>query len=156
MQTNNATSLPARLAEIVADFEISEGREKIELLIQYAEQLPPLPNWLQAERAQMEPVPECMTPVFIKAVVAASGPAPRLEFHFDIPAESPTVRGFASLMKAGLDGLTPQEILAIPATFFQTMGLDRVLTSQRLNGLTAILAHAKRQAAAALAAGETG
>jgi cysteine desulfuration protein SufE len=90
----------------------------------------------------MEPVPECMTPVFVQARQQDG----RMHFYFDVPEESPTVRGFAALMAEGLDGTTPQEILAVPGDFFHSMGLDQVLTHQRLNGLGAILAHMKRLA----------
>jgi cysteine desulfuration protein SufE len=50
----------------------------------------------------------------------------------------------------GLNETTPEEILAIPAEFYLQMGLQDVLTAQRLNGMAAILAHVKRRAAEAL------
>lgn len=137
--------LPTRLQAIVEDFQISEGREKLELLLQYAGQLPPLPDQLQ-DHQQMEFVPECMTPVYVQAEVQAG----QMTFYFDVPEESPTVRGFAAIMAEGVNGATPQQVIAIPGDFFGQMGLDQVLTHQRLNGMTAILAHMKRLALAAL------
>lgn len=71
-------------------------------------------------------------------------------FHFDIPPESPTVRGFAVIAGEGLDGATPEEVLAVPNAFFREMGLDGVLSQQRLGGMAAILAHMKRLAVQAL------
>ena len=138
-------TIPPRLREIIEDFELAEGREKLELLLDYAASMPPLPDWLASQREQMEPVPECMTPVFVQSKMEAG----KLTFYFDVPAESPTVRGYAALLAEGLDGATPQEVLSVPADFYQQMGLDKVLTHQRLNGITAILAHMKRQALAA-------
>jgi cysteine desulfuration protein SufE len=137
--------LPTSLKDIVSDFEISEGREKLELLLQYAEQMPPLPERFKGHQ-QMEFVPECMTPVYIQAETQDG----RISFYFDVPEESPTVRGFASVMSEGVNGSTPQQVLAIPADFFRQMGLDQVLTHQRLNGMVAILAHMKRLAFEAL------
>lgn len=134
--------LPPKLFEIIEDFEFCEGREKIELLIDYAESLPPLPEWLASNRGELDQVHECMTPVFIQA----ENKNGKLLFHFEVPAESPTVRGYASIMKQGLDGSTPEEILQIPGDFFHAMGLHEVLTHQRLNGLSAILAHIKQLA----------
>ncbi len=65
---NQATNpLPARLQEIVEEFGYCEGREKIELLLAYAERLPELPEWLRDEHDTMDQVEECMTPVFVKA-----------------------------------------------------------------------------------------
>jgi cysteine desulfuration protein SufE len=141
------TPLPARLAEIIQDFQFCEGREKIELLIQYSESLPPLPEWLIGQRTSMDAVPECMTPVFVQSEVANG----RMTFHFDVPAESPTVRGFAAIMKESLDGSTAEDILRVPGDFYQQMGLHEVLTHQRLNGLSAILAHMKALAVKTLA-----
>lgn len=134
--------LPARLSEIIEDFQFVEGREKVELLLEYSENMPELPDRLRDEHDSMEPVPECMTPVFVKA---ESGNG-RMHFYFDCPRESPTVRGYAAILAEGLDGATPDEILRVPNDFFYQMGLEKVLTSQRLNGMAAILAHMKRLA----------
>ena len=138
--------LPAKLRSIVEDFQLSEGREKLELLLQYAEQMPALPEWLQQDRSQMEFVPECMTPVYVHAEHVAG----RMTFFFDVPEESPTVRGYAALIGEGLNGATPEQVLSVPGDFYQQMGLDRVLSHQRLNGITAILAHIKRLAVDAM------
>jgi len=143
----NSQEIPARLREIIEDFQISEGREKLELLLGYAEQLAPLPEWLAHNHREMENVPECMTPVHLHAENAEG----TLIFFFDVPEESPTVRGFASMMAAGLNGSTPEQVLGIPNDFFQQMGLDQVLTHQRLNGISAILAHMKRLALESIA-----
>jgi cysteine desulfuration protein SufE len=140
-------TLPAALAEIVDNFLWCEGQEKIELLLQYSESMPPLPPELAADHAQMEQVHECMTPVFVHADLLGGG----MKFYFDVPKESPTVRGFAAILGAGLDGVSPQQILQIPADFYVQMGLQNVLTHQRLNGIGAILAYIKRLAAQELA-----
>jgi cysteine desulfuration protein SufE len=137
--------MPNKLKEIIDDFEISEGREKLELLLQYAEMLPALPERIGG-RDHMEFVPECMTPVYVQAEMQDG----KMQFYFDVPDESPTVRGFAGVMEQGGSGATPEEILAIPNDFFLQMGLDTVLTHQRLNGMIAILAHMKRLAVEAL------
>jgi cysteine desulfuration protein SufE len=87
----------------------------------------------------MDEVHECMTPVFIYAEREDG----KLHYHFDIPPESPTVRGFAAALQQGLDGATAEQIRAIPNNFYIEMGLQEVLTGQRLNGIGAILAHMK-------------
>ena len=138
--------LPKPLQNIVDDFSLCEGPEKLELLIQYAETLPPLPEWLREDLSKMDSVPECMTPVFLQA----ENQSGKMIFHFEVPAESPTVRGFAALMKEGLDGATPEQILKVPGDFFYAMGLQDVLSFQRLNGISAILAHMKQLAVKAM------
>lgn len=70
----------------------------------------------------------------------------RLTFYFDVPPESPTVRGYATIMVEGLNGTTPAELKAVPAEFYLQMGLQQVLSGQRLTGIGAILAHMKRLA----------
>lgn len=132
-------ALPKRLQGIIEDFRSLEGTEKLEYLLELAENLPPLPPWLQEKRDQMEQVHECMTPVFIFAQRLNGG----LSYYFDIPNEAPTVRGYAAILQQGLEGATPEEIDGIPTEFYLQMGLQDVMTGQRLNGLGAILAHMK-------------
>jgi cysteine desulfuration protein SufE len=90
----------------------------------------------------MDEVHECMTPVFIFAEMDGG----TISYHFDIPPEGPTVRGYAEIMRQGVEGHTPQEVLDIPNDFYLEMGLQKVLTGQRLNGIGAILAHMKELA----------
>ncbi len=139
-------SLPIRLEEIVEDFRYSEGREKVELLIDFAERMPTLPELVDTPREQMEQVHECMTPVFVHSEFTDGG----MYFYFLVPPESPTVRGFAAILAHGLNGSAPEQILTIPNDFYAAMGLDKVLTMQRMRGFEGILAHIKRLAAKVL------
>jgi cysteine desulfuration protein SufE len=133
--------IPVRLQEIIEEFSWLEGQEKLQLLLEYSEKMPPLPDWLNKDTI-MEQVHECMTPVFVHAETENSG----MIFYFDVPPQSPTVRGFAAILGEGLRGTTPEEILDLPNTFYYEMGLQQVLTAQRLNGIGAILVHLKRLA----------
>ena len=135
-------NIPSRLSEIIEDFQFVEGREKVELLLEYAERMPPLPDKLREDHDTMELIEECMTPVYVQSEIQDG----RMHFYFDVPRESPTVRGYAAILGEGLHGATPDEVLRVPNDFYQQMGLERVLTSQRLNGMSAILAHMKRLA----------
>lgn len=134
-------SLPIKLQEIVDDFASMTREEKLETLIAYAESFPPLPDWLKEERAKMEPVPECMTPVFLFGEKQPDG---GILFHFDIPPQSPTVRGLASILGNGLNGSKPEEIIAVPADFYTPMKLEEAISHQRINGFTGVLAHMKQ------------
>ncbi len=139
--------IPPTLADIVEKFSYCEGREKLELLLEYSQTMPPLPEYLR-DHQQMEQVHECMTPVFVHADKHDGA----MKFYFDVPEESPTVRGYASLMAQGLNGSTPEQVLGVPNEFYREMGLQEVLTHQRLNGMRAILAYMKRLASKELAA----
>jgi cysteine desulfuration protein SufE len=139
--SDTVNAIPLRLREIVEEFSWVEGQEKLELLLEYSGRMAPLPDWLNKE-TNMEQVHECMTSVFVHAEMQDGG----MIFYFDVPPESPTVRGYAAILGEGLRGATPEEVLNLPNNFYQEMGLHRVLTAQRLNGITAILAYLKRLA----------
>lgn len=142
-------ALPPKLQDIVESFALAEGTEKLDLLLEYSEQMPELPERLRAQRPTMEQVHECMTPVFVQAEREGRG----LHYYFDIPLEAPTVRGYAGILGQGLDGETPESILQIPGDFFEEMGLQSVLSPRRMNGIHAMLAYLKRLAARELADG---
>jgi cysteine desulfuration protein SufE len=90
----------------------------------------------------MEPVPECQTPLVLAVEVE---PDETVHLFFDAPAESPTTRGFASILHAGLDGLDADEVLATPAEFSSQLGLQDLVSPLRLRGMAAMLARIKRQ-----------
>jgi len=137
-----ATSLlPPRLREIVEEFREADRDEKLELLLEFADRMPPLPEALSGHQ-NMDQVHECMSPVFVYAEREGGG----VRFHVDVPAEAPTTRGYATLLAEGLRGSTPAQVVAVPANFFEEMGLQSVLSPQRLHGISAILAYMKRQA----------
>lgn len=133
-------NMPAPLAEVVSDFAEVEGQDKLALLLEFANELPPLPPDLQ--EAAMEPVPECQTPLYLH--VDASDPN-RVRLHFSAPAESPTTRGFASILAAGLDEQSAAEILAVPEDFYADLGLAALISPLRLRGLSAMLTRIKRK-----------
>jgi cysteine desulfuration protein SufE len=135
--------LPYKLQEIIDDFASMTREEKIETLVAYSESLPSLPDRLKEERDKMDPVPECMTPVFLHGEKQPDG---GVVFYFDIPPQSPTVRGLASILASGLNGSKPEEILSVPADFFMPMNLQEAISHQRINGFIGVLAHMKQAA----------
>jgi cysteine desulfuration protein SufE len=132
--------LPSKLQEIVDDFAGMTREEKLETLLAYAEMLPDLPERLRPQFDRMEEVPECMTPV---RVLAERQPDGGLIYHFDIPPQSPTVRGLASILANGLNGQHPEQILSVPADFYLPMKLEQAITQQRITGFMGVLAHMK-------------
>jgi len=147
--SENEANLPPRLQEIVNDFSELDRADKLELLLEYSEQLPPLPERFRSTETHLERVDECATPVDIAAELDGE----QIIFHFDIPPESPTVRGFAAILREGLAGLTPQAVLDLPGDFYYGMGLQNALSPQRLNGIYFMLLHLKRVAARELVQG---
>jgi len=142
-EAKNIMPLPPKLQEIVDDIASMSREEKLETLIAYAESFPPLPERLKEEREKMEAVPECMTPVFLMAEKQPDG---GLIFHFDIPPQSPTVRGLACILANGLNGSKPEEVITVPADFYHPMNLQEAVSQQRINGFIGVLAHMKQVA----------
>lgn len=138
-------ALPARLARLVAAMAESPKDVRMEALLDYSRRLPPVPP----DAPDLEGVPECQTPFRLAATVDAGGAVHML---FDAPAESPTIRGFAGILYAGLEGETAATVLAVPDDFYLGMGLEEVVTPLRLRGMGAILTRLKRQVAEQLAA----
>ncbi len=132
--------MPAPLAEVVAEFAEVQGQDKLQLLLEYAGELPPLPSDL--EEAAMEPVPECQSPLFLH--VDAADPD-RVRLYFSAPPEAPTTRGFASILAAGLDGQSAATILAVPDDFYSELGLAKLISPLRLRGMSAMLTRIKRR-----------
>ncbi|KAA0080261.1 cysteine desulfuration protein SufE [Mycolicibacterium sp. P9-64] len=139
-----ASRLPEAMASVVSDFADVQGQDKLQLLLEFANELPPLPADL--EEAAMEPVPECQSPLFLH--VDASDRS-HVRLFFSAPAEAPTTRGFAAILAAGLDGLTADEILAVPDDFYSALGLAALISPLRLRGMSAMLARIKRRLRAA-------
>jgi cysteine desulfuration protein SufE len=137
-----STAIPARLNEIIEDFRTMDKSEKLEALLEYAEQLPPLPEQFRTGKP-LEHVDECATPI----AIASERYGDQIAFHFDIPPESPTVRGFAEILRTGLVGVTPEDVINLPGDLYYTMGLQSALSPQRLNGMHFMLLHLKRAAA---------
>ena len=134
--------MPESLAEVVSEFAEMSGQDKLNLLLEFANDLPPLPADL--EEAAMEPVPECQSPLFLH--VDASD-TERVRLHFSAPAEAPTTRGFASILAAGLDGQPAADILAVPDDFYAELGLAKLISPLRLRGMSAMLTRIKRRLA---------
>ena len=133
-------SMPAALAEVVGEFQEVNGQDKLQLLLEFANDLPELPSHL--EEAAMEPVPECQSPLFLD--VDATDPD-RVRLFFSAPAEASTTRGFAAILAAGLDGQSAADILAVPDDFYADLGLAALISPLRLRGMSAMLARIKRR-----------
>jgi cysteine desulfuration protein SufE len=142
-------ALPPALAEIADLFAGSPPRDRLELLLEYAQGLPPLPERYAAHPERLEPVPECQSPLFVATELDDAG---RVHLFADAPAESPTTRGFAGILHAGLDGLPADTVLAVPGDFTARLALTDVVSPLRLRGAAALLGRIQRQVRDALTA----
>jgi cysteine desulfuration protein SufE len=141
MEPMDATTLPARLAETREDFLALGVRDRLQLLLEFSNELPELPERYADHPDLFEKVEECQSPVFIFVEVEHG----RVHLHATAPAESPTTRGFASILVQGLDGLSIDEVLDVPADYPQSLGLAEAVSPLRVRGMTGMLGRVKRQ-----------
>lgn len=134
-------ALPETLAEIRDEFLALGERERLLLLLEYAGELPPLPERLHDHPDLLERVEECQAPVFVFAEVE-DGLA---RLSAQVPMEAPTTRGFASMLVQGLSGLPVAEALAVPDDFPQMLGLGQAISPLRLRGMSALIGRIKRR-----------
>jgi cysteine desulfuration protein SufE len=132
--------MPPKLAEIVEEFASAPREIVLEMLLEFADAVPPLPADLGHEG--MEQVPECQTQFFLKAEVQ---PDDTVITYFDCPPEAPTTRAFAGILAEGLAGASTAQILGVPDDLYSKMGLGAAISPLRIRGGTAILGRLKRQ-----------
>ena len=101
MTENHA--VPAALAEIIDDFAGVPDPEKLELLLEFSDELPALPERYDGHEAEMEQVVECQTPLFLAVELEGEpGPQAPVRLFITAPPEAPTTRGFASVLTLSL------------------------------------------------------
>jgi cysteine desulfuration protein SufE len=138
---NEKASANEKLDEIVAEFSDLDPRERLELLLDFAENLPPLPAKYQAERdAGMNRVVECQTPVFIWVELHDG----KLQLYADVAPEAPTVKGFVGILVDALNGVEPQSALSTPLDLLKRLGLSDALGMVRARGLSAVQHYIRR------------
>ncbi|GAB3045480.1 SufE family protein [Sediminivirga luteola] len=139
--SEDTTALPVQLQEIVEDFTSTPPSERLQLLLEFSEELPELPERYRDHPELMEPVPECQSPVFVVTELRDGHVHP----YISAPAEAPTTRGFGSVLAQGLDGLSADEVRSIPGDFAFSLGLTQLISPLRLHGMTGLLARIKAQ-----------
>ena len=138
----STATLNPRLQEIVDDFNAMAGKDRLQLLLEFSQELPALPGRYAEDHDLLERVPECQSPLFLAVEVE---PDATVHLFFEAPPEAPTTRGFAGILHAGLDGLDADEVLATPAEFSSQLGLQDLVSPLRLRGMVAMLGRIKRQ-----------
>jgi cysteine desulfuration protein SufE len=149
MSDTPAFVLPDSLAEIRDEFLELPETDRLQLLLEFSNELPAVSDEVAAHPEMTERVAECQSPVYIYLELTDGA----VTMHATAPAEAPTTRGFASILAQGIAGLSPEAVLAIPDDFPQSIGLTRVVSPLRISGMTGMLMRAKRQVRARLAAG---
>ena len=131
--TANRISKLGELKEMFAEMDVLD---RLETLLEYSDLLPDLPARYQTHRdAGKNRVHECQTPVYMWVEVAND----QVQLYADVPRDSPTVRGFISLLITSLSGAAPADVLAVKPTLLSELGLAEALGMVRMRGLHAIV-----------------
>ncbi len=136
----SAATLAAELAE---DFKSFALKDRLQLLLEFSENLPDLPARYADHPDLLERVEECQSPVFLFVEVNDG----RVDLFFTAPEEAPTTRGFASILHSVLDGSSVTEVLSFDDDFPSTLGLSEAVSPLRMRGMRAMLGRIKRQTA---------
>jgi cysteine desulfuration protein SufE len=137
-----STTLPAQLSEIRDDFLALEVPERLQLLLEFSNELPELPERYRDHPDLFERVEECQSPIFIVVEVDDER---AVHLFAMAPPEAPTTRGFASILAQGIEGLSVEQVLDMPDDYPGTLGLGAAVSPLRIRGMTAMLARIKRQ-----------
>lgn len=128
-------------ASLIADFDEIGESDRLQLLLEFSESLPDLPEKYSSHPDLLERVAECQTPIYLFVEVTGG----IVHLFFMAPPEAPTTRGFASILHAILDGRATTEVLAVDDDFPNKLGLTKLVSPLRLNGMRGMLARIKRQ-----------
>jgi cysteine desulfuration protein SufE len=137
-----AVKADMRLDELIAELDELEPEEKLQWLVEFASELPPL-----SPENQVVPFPEgcriqeCQTAVYLWVGVKSG----HVHLEADVPTQSPTVRGLVALVVCGLQGVTVEEALSIPDDMVAHTGLSSTLGMTRQQGFRGVVARIKNE-----------
>lgn len=129
--------------EIIQELQEVDSRDRLELLIEYANSLPELPSRYLDHPDLLERVEECQSPVYLF-----------VEIHDEVvsvfltaPAEAPTTRAFASILHKSLNLQSVDTVLNFDNDYPERLGLTELVSPLRMRGIRGMLARIKRQVA---------
>ena len=135
----------AALDTIVAKLKgSSDPKRRYEYVLWLAKKLPAPPADLNSDTNRVR---GCVSQVFVQPVVDGE------VLHWQGDSDAQITKGLLALLIQGLDGLTPQQVMAVDPGFIAETGLAASLTPSRANGFLNILRHMQAQAAALAAEG---
>ena len=126
--------------EILDTFSEVPESSKLDLLLEYADALPELPEKYKDHPELLERVEECQSPVYLFVEVDEL-----VHIYLTAPKEAPTTRGFASILEQALNNQTTDEVLNFNDSFVNELGLTKLVSPLRIRGMHGMLNRIKRQ-----------
>lgn len=133
--------------ELENDFAfLDDWEERYRYVIELGRELPEFDDAFKTDAYKVN---GCVSQVWIRSQTNGDGDRPRMSFTGD--SDALIVRGLIAIVMTLLSGRPPQEILDTDAReHLSRLGLHEHLTPQRSNGLTAMVARIKSDAAQAV------
>jgi cysteine desulfuration protein SufE len=128
--------------EIIAAFAEVPQNLKLELLLEYSENLPDLPERYKDHPELLERVEECQSPVYLFVELDEQN---IVNIFLTAPDEAPTTKGFASLLQSSLDQQPADTVLNFDDSFVDALGITDLVSPLRIRGLQGMLMRIKRQ-----------
>jgi len=128
--------------EIIEAFREVPENLKLELLLEYSEALPALPERYKDSPELLERVEECQSPVYLFVEVS---PTDLVSIYLTAPDEAPTTKGFASILQLALDGHSSEDVLGFDESVVDEIGLTDLVSPLRIRGMHGMLTRIKRQ-----------
>lgn len=129
------------VSSLIQDFNDLEIQDRLNLLLEFSDNLPDLPQRYQDHPDLLERVEECQSPIYLFVEVNEK----KVNLFFSAPPEAPTTRGFASILHSVIDGLSVDETLDVDDDFPAKIGLADAVSPLRMRGMRGMLARIKRQ-----------
>ncbi len=131
-----------RLDQIVEEFVDLDGREKLELLLDFANRLQPLSDEYAAKKTTEDRrVHECQTSVFLWPEISNGS----MNLVAEVAEEAPTVKGFVAILAEAVASRPQPEAQELPEDLLEKMGLADVLGMLRSRGLRAIVSRVRQE-----------
>ena len=135
----------AALDSIVAKLKGSnDPKRRYEYVLWLAKKLPAAPADLNCDANRVR---GCVSQVFV-APTLRNG-----ELHWQGDSDAQITKGLLALLIQGLNGLSPEQVVAVDPGFIAETGLQSSLTPSRANGFLNILRHMQAQASALASSG---
>ena len=132
----DAPTIADAARELEEEFALLEDwRDKVEYIIELGKDLPALPDALKTEANKVR---GCQSQVWLVAEPEAGG-----RLHLRADSDAVLVKGLILLLLRLYDRRTPAEILANPPDVLERIGLAKLLTPGRSNGLYAMVGRSR-------------
>ena len=136
-------ALQTRAQDIIEAFAEVPKTSRLELLLEYANGLPALPDRYAEHPELLERVEECQSPVFLFVEISDG----KAQIFLTAPLEAPTTRGFASLLQLALNNQPINEVAQFSDEFIGALQLTELVSPLRIRGMHGMLSRIKRQVA---------